>query len=335
MTNLLSLYRPETLAPYLNPRPGETKFGEAVDTLSHWDQLESHPVHYVLLGIPEDIGVRANYGRAGTALAWEAGLSALLNIQANAHTQPSSLLVLGAIDCSLQMEQAAQVETTDPHRFEKWGALVSQIDEKVARVVRTVVAAGKVPIIIGGGHNNSFGNLKGTSKALGAAVNCINLDAHSDYRPLEHRHSGNGFSYAAKDGYLNHYYIVGLHQNYTSSSLFSTFDTQNDSIRYSLFEDFAVQKTKTFTEVLAEAERFCTDGSFGLELDMDAIINMGSSAMSPSGISLGEARSFLRYFSKHKNCRYIHICEGAPNREIFENQVGKAIAYLVSDVVRA
>ncbi len=35
-----------------------------------------------------------------------------------------------------------------------------------------------------------------------AQINSINLDAHSDFRPAEGRHSGNGFRYAEEDGYL-------------------------------------------------------------------------------------------------------------------------------------
>jgi formiminoglutamase len=33
-------------------------------------------------------------------------------------------------------------------------------------------------------------------------VNAINFDAHSDFRILEGRHSGNGFSYAYEEGFL-------------------------------------------------------------------------------------------------------------------------------------
>jgi arginase family enzyme len=32
-------------------------------------------------------------------------------------------------------------------------------------------------------------------------VNAINFDAHSDFRILEGRHSGNGFSYAYEEGF--------------------------------------------------------------------------------------------------------------------------------------
>ena len=70
-----------------------------------------------------------------------------------------------------------------------------------------IVLADKKPIIIGGGHNNAYGNIKGTSLAIGEPINVINFDAHSDFRPEEGRHSGNGFSYAYTEGFLNYYFI--------------------------------------------------------------------------------------------------------------------------------
>jgi formiminoglutamase len=85
--------------------------------------------------------------------------------------------------------------------------------------------------------------------------------------------------------------------------------------------------------MLEAAKRFCTNKPFGLELDMDAIRAMGSSALSPSGFTLEEARQYLSYFSKLKNCQYIHICEAAPKHELHHNQVAKALSYLVSDVI--
>jgi formiminoglutamase len=86
--------------------------------------------------------------------------------------------------------------------------------------------------------------------------------------------------------------------------------------------------------MLSDAKKFCAKKPFGLELDMDAILAMGSSAISPNGFSVLQARQFVRYFSKLKNCQYIHICEAAPKHELHHNQVAKTLAYLVSDVLR-
>ncbi len=330
---MLKFYTKEKLLTYTNLRKGEFKFGQAARTISSLAALKEAPQRYILLGIPEDVGVRANYGKPGASGAWDATLSSLCNIQQTQYCNADAVLVLGEIDCSQQMEAAAIMNPLDHKYAEKLGELVSQTDLLVSEVLEKIIAFGKIPVVIGGGHNNSFGNLKGASKALGHPVNCINFDAHTDYRALEHRHSGNGFSYAAKEGFLDKYFIFGLHRNYTSQPVFDAMAKVPDTVQFSFFEDISVHNKKSFAKALQEAEAFTTKQHFGLEIDLDAVANMGSSAMTPSGFSLEECRCFTRYFSAKKTCTYIHICEGAPNRELFPGQVGKAIAYLVSDVI--
>ncbi len=328
----LKIYSPEDVVSIIKPRVGETKFGEKLNYLKSLDDLKNHPAKYVLLGIPEDIGVRANYGNPGTSKAWGNALGSILNIQNNHFTNAENVILLGEIDCDTQMEQAENITNKDPHFAEALGELVTQIDHKVSEVVKAIVAAGKFPIIIGGGHNNSFGNIKGTSEALQKPTNCINFDAHTDFRSLEHRHSGNGFSYAFVDGFLEKYFIMGLHRNYTSEAVFNSMEKNSHRVKFNLFEDISILQKISFSEALKEAENFCCMENFGIELDMDAIEMMGSSAITPSGFTLTEARKFVSHFSKNENARYLHICEGSPKAGISANQVGKAIAYLVSDV---
>lgn len=330
---MLKFYTRETLTALTNIRKGELKFGQVANTVSSLDELKEKPQHYVLLGIPEDIGVRANYGKPGAAQAWKAALTSLCNIQQTQYCKADNVLILGEIDCSKQMQQAEILDTNDAHYAEKLGELVKQVDHLVAQVVEQIIAQGKIPLIIGGGHNNSFGNLKGASKGLEFPINCINFDAHTDFRALEHRHSGNGFSYAAEESFLDKYFIFGLHRNYTSQAVFDTLTKRSSKVQFSFFEDISVKNNKIFSEALKEAGNFCSHEPFGLEIDLDAVANMGSSAMTPSGFSLEECRQFLQYFSAKQHCTYIHICEGAPNRELFAGQVGKAISYLVSDVI--
>ncbi|PHR14641.1 MAG: arginase [Aequorivita sp.] len=331
--SFVKIYSEKEVASLIKIRVGETKFGEKVNFVETLEDLKNHSAKYVLLGIPEDIGVRANYGNPGTAKAWEATLGNILNIQHNHLTNAENVILLGEIDCEIQMNQAATISKEESHYAEELGELVTQIDHKVSEVIKVIVEAGKFPIIIGGGHNNSFGNLKGSSEAIKKPINCINFDAHSDFRVLEHRHSGNGFSYAFADGFLEKYFIFGLHRNYTSQSVFNQMEKHFEKIKFNLFEDISVKKIVSFSEALKEAENFCCYENFGIELDMDAIEMMGSSAISPSGFTLTEARQFVSYFSKIDNAKYLHICEGSPSAGNFANQAGKAIAYLVSDAL--
>jgi formiminoglutamase len=326
--NVLKFYTKTEILAITNTRDGETKLGQVVEVLANQSQLETSSSTYVLLGIPEDIGVRANNGKAGTSTAWKEGLTAFCNIQVNNYTNSESIAILGAINCDKEMHAAEKINDVSD-----FGKLVSEIDKKVTSIVEKIVASGKIPIIIGGGHNNSYGNLKGTSVALNKSINCVNLDAHTDFRSLEHRHSGNGFSYAQQEGFLDKYFIFGLHRNYTSQAVFDAIEDSSDKLQFNFFEAILVEKSLSFKKALEQASAFCCHTSFGIELDMDAIANMGSSAMTPSGFSVENARHFLNYFSANKHCAYIHICEGSPSAALFPSQIGKTISYLISDII--
>lgn len=331
--SLVKFYSKEDILKVVRKREGESKFGEGLATVSHWDNLKELTARYVLVGIPEDIGVRANYGNPGTAQAWEAALTVLCNIQKNEYTKAENLAVLGEVDCEIEMKSASRLSSKEESYYEKLGELVETIDEKVASVVEKILNTGKFPIIIGGGHNNSYGNLKGAYKAFGKAINCLNFDAHTDFRALEHRHSGNGFSYAFEEGYLDRYYTFGLHRNYTSQFVFERLKLHSERIQFNLFEDVEINQSASYSEATKTAESFVTKDPFGLELDLDALEDMGSSAMTPGGYSINDARKFVTYFSKKEQCVYLHICEGAPGLGSFPAQVGKTISFLISDVI--
>ncbi|UJH92251.1 arginase family protein [Antarcticibacterium sp. 1MA-6-2] len=229
------IYNSAIIERLISKREGEIKFGEKIVSIQDLSQLQNSPARYVLLGIPEDIGVRANKGKPGTTGTWQVMLKTLLNIQANKYTNPENLLLLGEVDCSEAMTKAANIDENDPNYLAKLGDLVKEIDLVVSDIVEVIVAAGKIPIIIGGGHNNAYGNIKGTSLALKKPVNILNIDAHTDMRKLEHRHSGNGFSYCRKENYLAKYRVFGVHQNYTPAYIFENMDaSENDQYLSSL-----------------------------------------------------------------------------------------------------
>ena len=328
----VQFYNRETLKKYTRWRWGEEKFGEVVGVVNSWEELQESDARYVIVGIPEDIGVRANLGKPGAAKAWKACLTALCNIQSNPYTKVENAVVLGEIDCAIEMQDAKALTEDDPFYPTKIGSLVKSIDEKVTEVIAAIGKLSKTPIIIGGGHNNSYGAIRGTSLAFNGPINAINMDAHTDFRALEHRHSGNGFSYALEEGFLNTYYIFGIHRNYTSNAVFERMKEQKGKVHYSFFEDVFTSE-ENFNKALKEAKKQCGQEIFGLELDLDAISGMGSSAMTPSGFTLEEARRFISFFAPHKNCGYIHLCEGAPEYELHPGQVGKALAYLISDII--
>ncbi|UKM64173.1 formimidoylglutamase [Flavobacteriaceae bacterium GSB9] len=321
----------------LNKRSGESKFGQHVQILTSisniYEQLGNLDVRYVVLGFPEDVGVFANHGNTGSSAAWEATLKVLLNIQSNVFTKAKDVLVLGHLDFSDELDKISKLKPTKKKDILKARKIVEQIDSKVAFIIHQIVLAGKKPIIIGGGHNNAYGNLKGTSLALNTPINAVNFDAHSDFRDEEGRHSGNGFTYAFNEGFLGNYFAFGLHENYTSDKIINILDKEK-TIEYNAFEDIEIRKTSSLKKEMKRALNHVSDNPFGIEIDCDAIENIPSSAMTPSGFSVNKVRQFVNFFGGHENAAYLHICEAAPSKRT-AYQVGKLITYLITDFIKA
>lgn len=329
------------LAKITNYRSGEIKFGEKMFTIPKETDpisfLKTCEAKYVLFGIPEDIGIRANFGRPGAASAWDSAIKSIANIQHNRFCKGSQILVLGQIDVCKEMKEVEHLNFNAIGDRLKLSHLVEKIDKEVSHIVFNIIKVGKIPIIIGGGHNNSYGNIKGTALAKGKPINAINFDAHSDFRILEGRHSGNGFSYAYEEGFLRKYFVFGLHENYTSKSVLDIIKKIEDRVRYNTYDSINIRKEKEFNQELINAQEFIQDEYYGIEIDLDAIPNIASSAMTLSGFSIEELRQFVSYFAKNKNAAYLHICEGAPDLDDDKNNhlIGKLIGYLVTDFIKS
>lgn len=329
------------LAKITNHRSGELKFGEKMILVPNgadiFNFIKQSEAKYVLLGIPEDIGVRANFGRPGAASAWKCAIQSIANIQHNRFCKGSQIIVLGQINVSQEMQEVERLDFNDIDDRSKLSQLVEKIDKEVSHLIFNIVKAGKTPIIIGGGHNNAYGNIKGSALAKGKPINAVNFDAHSDFRILEGRHSGNGFSYAYEEGFLKKYFIFGLHENYTSKSVLDHIKKLEDRVRYNTYDSVNIRKEKDFTNEMVTALEFIKTDSFGIEIDLDAIPNIASSAMTISGFSIEQLRQFITFFAQHKNATYLHICEGAPDLENSPNNhlIGKLIGYLITDFIKA
>lgn len=329
------------LAKVTNHRSGEVKFGEKMLTIPKGENcmtfLKNCEAKYVLLGIPEDVGIRANFGRPGAASAWHSAISSIANIQHNRFCKGSQIIVLGKIDISKEMEEAKDLDFHKTADRVLLSSLVERIDKEVVHVITSIIKCGKTPIIIGGGHNNAYGNIKGTALGLGKPINAVNFDAHSDFRILEGRHSGNGFSYAYEEGFLKKYFIFGLHENYTSKNVLDILKKMEDRVNFNTYDEIKVRQQKNFQQELNTAYDFIKNDAYGIEIDLDALPNIASSAMTMSGFSIEELRQFVYFFGKNKNAAYLHICEGAPDLSEEKNNhlIGKLIGYLVTDFIKA
>jgi len=294
-------------------REGETKLGERVS----WEMLPM--TRFVLLGIQEDIGPQTNLGNEGSKNAFIPAIKKFLNMQSNRFLDGNEVYFLGTISQNCNFKSIEDGEK-----------LVLELDELISNLLVPVFKQGMTPIIIGGGHNNAYPILKSQFTATTQKLEVVNLDPHADCRALEGRHSGNPFSYATLNGYLEHYSVLGLHKGYNNAAIYSFLDEHQYFYRF--FEDY-LDNAALFEK---DIDTVCqpTAIKLGIELDLDAIKNMPSSAFTPSGFTIEEARIFIRKLAQsNRKIAYLHIPEGAPIGKKEELLVGKTISYLIYDFI--
>jgi formiminoglutamase len=339
MAHTIKLYQAEDILKLTRSRTGEQKIGETVQTVSgiSWvEGIKNSAARFVLFGIAEDIGVRANYGRAGASTAFKPALESFLSQQHNDFLDAGSVLVLGEVQVDDLMEAAQPLDMRSPNDMARLRELVAQVDERVSEVMQAIISVGKIPLIIGGGHNNAFGNIKGASLALDKKINVINCDPHLDFRPLEGRHSGNGFSYAWEQGFIDKYAVLGMHEQYNNQASLNQFKKLPGHLFYNTYESVFVRQEMDYKKALQQCIGFVKDNACGIEIDLDAITNVPSSAKTSSGISPTQARQYVYQCAANLKPLYLHIAEGAPvlSHIKADNKTGKLIAYLLSDFIK-
>ena len=299
-------------------REGECKVGQIICSYEDLDQFDGR---YVIIGVEESVGPRANLGFSGAENGFPSFLSRFLNIQSNRFFSGNEVLIYGVFKLD------SIVDAIDEKR-----KLISELDSVLILHLELIYNKGCIPILIGGGHNNAYPLMKAFANVKGNSLNVINCDPHADYRLLEGRHSGNSFSYAKSEGVLNYYKVIGLHQSYNSEEMLLRMEA--DGCDFTFFDDYLMGVASVDDDV--EGFVLKNNGAdFGLELDLDAIKGMPSSAYSFSGITVEEARRYVARLSEEKEVVYLHLPEGAPKNDREEVIVGKTLAYLVTDFIKS
>ena len=327
-------FNASTLEKHFTPRKGERRLGDTIRWPGSDDwrsAIKDHPGQFVILGIPEDIGPVANLGKHGTKHAFSSFLDAFLGVQDNRFLRGEDLLLLGSVSCFDLLDRCHQIETTSPEALAEMRALVEELDQRVYTVIQAIVEADKIPVVIGGGHNNAYGMLKGTSLGLGQAVQCINFDAHADLRRQEGRHSGNGFRYALDEGYMERYFAIGLHEGYNNEDILELLES-DQNLEYFSLEEY-IHFNYEVNEVVNRVFQHLHEGQYtGLELDLDCLPQVPSSAHTPVGISVDDALKWIWQLTTRGNIVYFHIAEGIPTEHY---QTGKLISYFVTTFIKA
>lgn len=153
-------------------------------------------VRVILLGFPSDEGVRINGGRPGAADAPDSIRSRLYLMTPDARNLPAFTDLIE--------------HTVDLGNLELHGS-VEENQYLLGQTLAPFLAEGIISIVLGGGHETSFGHFLGYDMS-NLPVRILNWDAHPDVRPLINRkaHSGSPFRQALQRRACRGYTVAGL-----------------------------------------------------------------------------------------------------------------------------
>ena len=160
-----TLLEPANVEPPTVRRADDPRLGEIVE---RWDgNLGAFQAgRAVIVGFPQDEGVKRNGGRVGAAKAPEEIRRWLFRLT-TCHVQRKTDL--------------AALPPLDLGNLRSMGRL-DEAQESLGFVVGNILCTGAVPIILGGGHETAYGHYLGYVQAR-MPVGIVNIDAHLDVRP--------------------------------------------------------------------------------------------------------------------------------------------------------
>jgi formiminoglutamase len=245
-----------------------------------------------LIEFPSDQGVGINGGRPGASQAPELVRARFFNLTPHPdHYQAHTDLLEKTYDKGLI-----------PCRGD-----VTEDQENLGRITQDSLEKNRIPLIIGGGHETSFGHFLGYANS-GKKVSIVNIDAHTDVRPLknEKAHSGSPFRQALDhaSSVCQSYHVFGLNPSSVSFKHYNLVKQHGSAI-------FDWQTTKE--KVLDKLDKI--DHDVMVTMDMDAVNQAdapGVSAPNASGIRADFWLELAFLFGNHPKVTSFDLCEVNP-----------------------
>ena len=99
MSTVLEFYSHSDLQARTNVRAGEQRLGETLQIIDEatFKGTSTFDQRFIIVGVEEDFGVRANHGRGGADQAFQAFLTHFCNLQDNRFFPTQEVAVLGAV----------------------------------------------------------------------------------------------------------------------------------------------------------------------------------------------------------------------------------------------
>lgn len=306
MTSIFELTdRPDERVFFRRNDRNDPRLGEIVGhTEKDYERAE-----IVVLGCPQDEGVRRNKGREGAALAPFAIREQFYKLTPFNIKRP--IVDIGDIKLGSTLE-----ETHDRH-FE---------------VAAQVLRDGKRLIVLGGGNDISYPDGCAMAEVFGSGDwIAVNVDSHLDVRADEPRNSGTPYRQLLEEKRLRpeHFYEAGFQTHLTSPVYYEYIRSLGvHRISLEMLRSRSEIDTELKEEIRLNFIKHSASVSVFFGFDLDAVRSAdapGTSAPSPLGLRAGEFIQLVKYAASLANTKLIEFSEVNPKYDA-DSRTAKLVA---------
>ncbi len=289
--------------PAIHASPDDPRLADLIKIASESTIAEAD---VIIFGIPTDDGIRRNGGRIGASEApnairqWLGKLTPYAGPHFNRHLNDLYIVDLGDVPMG-------DLET---------------MHEAAAIIAKEMIAAGKIVITLGGGHDITYPLVRGFREGISKEIGLINVDSHLDVRPKKNdqHHSGSSFRLLIEDGIVKgqNFAEIGIQSFVASQEHFEWVISQGSRIL--TFEDATeAHLPNAFEECEVAITRGDPEFPIYLSFDMDSVRASdapGVSAPAPIGFLAEEAYELSVAAGLSKNVQAFDIVEVSPECDI-------------------
>lgn len=254
----------------------------------------------VLVGLPDDLGIKLNGGRPGA----KEGPRVFRETLAKMGTRYD--LNTGE-DLGVRIFDAGDITPASGEGEEA----IEETHRRVTEAVRAFHDEGKIVVGVGGGHDLTFPMVRALSESIGRPVGGVNVDSHLDVR--ESVGSGMPYRRLIEGGFVDASRFV----EYGTGR----FDNSQAHVEWLRGKGGMVQgitgvRAGAFIPLRA-VEQACEGGEAFVSIDMDCVEGaIGVSAVPSVGVPLDHMLGFARRAGEHEEVRHFDVMELSPAHDV-------------------
>lgn len=269
-----------------DPRLGETVLSEEKD----YEKAD-----FIILGSPQDEGVKRNNGRSGAAEAPDLIRKEFYKFPAQEKLTGLNIFDAGNIQVSGTLEEI--------HTIQK-------------NIIKRIIDDGKKLIILGGGNDISYPDCSALSESSNKNLIAFNIDSHFDVRESGERNSGTPYRQLLDEGFIDPVKFFQIaNKPYTNSDFYKNYLEKKGVLIYTLesVRDSGIKNLLNNIVAVQEPENIFWG------FDMDSVRSSdapGVSATYPVGLSAEEACEIASIAGVFNSSKIFEISEVNPKYDI-------------------